>query len=197
MPDASADTRILPAHIADTVKAIAELHAEHHEQSTPLQKVVDRMTGRAGRPEVIAALTLIVVAWMALNLVMVAMGRKPWDEPPFFWMQGAIALTALYMTLLILATQRREDQLASRREQLILELGILSEQKTAKIIELLEELRRDLPMLQDRVDHEAAAMSVPADPQAVFEAIKDKHEEKIAPTPKENFISDASRDKQL
>ena len=102
------------------------------------------------------------------------------DAPPFFWMQGAIALTALYMTLLILATQRREDELASRREQLTLELSILAEQKSAKIIELIEELRRDLPMLKNRVDQEANAMSVPADPQAVFAAIKDKHEEQAA-----------------
>ena len=98
------------------------------------------------------------------------------DEPPIFCRQGAVALTAPYMTLLILATQRRKNELASRREQLTLELSILSEQKSAKIIELIEELRRDLPMLENRTDHEASAMSVPADPAAVFEAIKDKHE---------------------
>ncbi len=172
MPASS--TRILPAHIEDTVQAIAQLHADHYEQSTPLQKVIDRLTARAGRPEFVAALTLIVVAWVALNVTLIGLGRKPLDEPPFFWMQGVIGLGALYMTLLILATQRREDELASRREQLTLELGILSEQKAAKIIELLEELRRDLPMLHNRDDHEATAMAVPADPQAVFEAIKNR-----------------------
>jgi uncharacterized membrane protein len=179
MPQNASSTRILPEHIEGTVEAIAQLHAEHYKQSPPLQKVVDRMTARAGQPGFVATLTVVVLAWMALNLAMVAMGRKPWDEPPFFWLQGAVALTALYMTLLILATQRREDQLASRREQLTLELSILSEQKSAKIIELLEELRRDLPMLKNRIDQQAVAMSVPADPQAVFDAIKDKHEEQV------------------
>ena len=81
------------------------------------------------------------------------------------------------MTALILTTQRREDQLAGHREQLTLELAILSEQKSAKIIELLEEMRRDDPSLKNRVDHEAAAMSTPADPQAVLDAIKDSHED--------------------
>ena len=46
-----------------------------------------------------------------------------------------------------------------------------------KIIELLEEMRRDDPSLHNRVDHEAAAMSLLADPQAVLDAIKDSHEE--------------------
>jgi len=81
--------------------------------------------------------------------------------------------------VLILTTQRREDQLASHREQLTLELGILSEQKAAKIIELLEEMRRDDPTLRNRVDREAVAMSTPADPQAVLDAIKDTHEEML------------------
>ncbi len=80
--------------------------------------------------------------------------------------------------MLILTTQRREDQLAGYREQLSLELAILSEQKSAKIISLLEEMRRDSPSLKNRVDEEAAAMSIAADPQAVLEAIK---ETEIAP----------------
>ena len=55
-----------------------------------------------------------------------------------------MGLLALYVTVLILTTQRRDDQLASYREQLTLELAILGEQKSAKIISLLEELRRDI-----------------------------------------------------
>jgi uncharacterized membrane protein len=51
-------------------------------------------------------------------------------------------------------------------------LAILSEQKTAKIISLLEELRQDHPDIHDRIDDEAAAMSEPADPQSVLETIK-------------------------
>ena len=166
----------LPPHIEDSVAAIARLHAEHYEDASPLQKAVERWTAKAARPEFLALLTLTIAGWIALNLAMLAGGRRPWDEPPFFWLQGAVALAALYMTLLILATQRREDSLANRRAQLALELGILSETKSAKIIELIEELRRDLPMLRNRIDPEARAMSVPADPQAVFASIKEKHE---------------------
>ena len=87
-------------------------------------------------------------------------------------MQGAVALAAFYMTVFILATQRREDELANRHEQLTLELAMLSEQKAAKIISLLEELRQDHPEIQDRVDKKAAAMSSPADSRSILEALK-------------------------
>ena len=84
---------------------------------------------------------------------------------------------SLYIVVLILATQRREYQLAQLREQLTLELAILSEQKTAKVIQLLEESRRDNPLIRDRVDQEAEAMAQPADPQSVLDAIKETHAE--------------------
>ena len=79
---------------------------------------------------------------------------------------------ALYMTTLILATQRREGELAGHREQLTLELAILSEQKTAKIIAMLQALRVDDPHTPDVRDPEAEIMAEPADPQAVLDRIK-------------------------
>jgi uncharacterized membrane protein len=176
-------TPILPAHIEDTVRAIAQLHAEHYNQATPLQRAVDRITASVGRPRFIAWLTMIVLAWVLLNLGAMALGRTPIDPPPFFWLDGASSLVALYTTVLILVTQRREDQLAAHRDQLTLELAILGEQKSAKIIELLEEMRRESPFLSNRVDHEAAAMSVAADPQSVLDAIKNSHEELATEAP--------------
>ena len=75
--------------------------------------------------------------------------------------------------ILVLASQRREDELEQRRELLSLELAILSEQKTAKIIQLLEEFRRDSPHVPDRVDGEAERMSRPSDPQAVINDLRE------------------------
>lgn len=172
-------TPILPAHIEETVAAIAQLHAEHYQQSSTLQRAVDRVTGRVGKPQFVAALTGIVVAWIALNLGLRAVGLAPLDAPPFYWLQGAVALTALYMTALILSTQRREDELGAYREQLTLELSILSERKAAKIIELLEEIRRDSPTLRNRHDPVAAELAAPADPQAVLDAIKESHQDML------------------
>jgi uncharacterized membrane protein len=163
---------IQSTHVDDTVQAIARLRADHDQKATPLERTVDRLTGRAASPRFVVLLSSVLVSWIGLNTILLLIGRRPLDEPPFFWMQGAVSLAALYMTVLILATQRRENELASHHEHLTLELAILSEQKTAKIISLLEELRQDHPDIHDRIDDEAAAMSEPADPQSVLETIK-------------------------
>lgn len=60
------------------------------------------------------------------------------------------------MTVFILTSQRHENRLAEHRAQLTLELSMVSEQKIAKLIELVEHQRRDNPQMRNRVDEEAA-----------------------------------------
>jgi uncharacterized membrane protein len=157
----------------DIARATAQLRAEHEQETSGLQHAVDRLTGIVGLPGFVAALTVAIFLWICGNLAADLLGYRPFDLPPFFWLQGVVATGALYVAALILTTQRRADKLASHRDQLILELAILNDQKTSKIIELLEEVRRDNPMIANRVDDEARAMSTPADPHSVLDAIKD------------------------
>ena len=130
-----------------------------------------------GRASFIAALTTFVVGWVSLNWFAVALGYRALDPPPFAWLAGASSLTSLYLVILILTTQSGDDRLTQRRELLNLELTILSEQKIAKVVALLEELRQDSPHLHNRVDELAEAMARPADPQSVIEAMKETRSE--------------------
>jgi hypothetical protein len=57
--------------------------------------------------------------------------------------------------------------MATRREQMTLELAILSEQKSAKIIALLEEFRRNDPNQGNDRDEVAEALAKPADAPVV------------------------------
>ena len=97
------------------------------------------------------------------------------DPPPFNALCMAFSLASFYMVILIYATQRRDDELAELREQLTLELALLSEQKMAKVIQLFEEFRRDIPLVPNRTDEQADAMAQSVDPERVFHAIKDTH----------------------
>jgi uncharacterized membrane protein len=177
VPELDALASVLPIHSEETIQSIARLHAEHRATATPHQRIVERITAVLGRPVFIAVLTAIVVGWMGLNGFAAAMGYRSLDPPPFPWLSGAVSMASLYLVVLILTTQSRDDRLTQRREQLNLELAILSEQKTAKVVALLEELRRDSPAVHDRVDKQADVMARPADPQSVIDAIKETRSE--------------------
>ncbi|WP_158814122.1 DUF1003 domain-containing protein [Methylocapsa sp. S129] len=166
---------ILPIHIEETIRSIARLHAEHHGAASPQQRAMDRLTALLGRPLCIGVLGLVIIGWIGANLLALALGRQPIDPPPFAWLDGGASLVSLFMVVLILGSQRHEEEIAQHRELLTLELAILSEQKTAKVIQLLEEVRRDNPLIHDRVDQEAEVMAQPANPQSVLDAIKETH----------------------
>ena len=170
------DERILPAHIEETVERIARLHAEHERDATSMQRIIHHLTAFIGKPVFVGCVTAFMLAWILENTVAARSGHA-FDPPPFAWLDGIISALAFYVTLLILGTQQRDDVLASQREQLTLELAILSEQKSAKIIQLLEDLRRDHPDIENRIDAEALTMSIPTDPGVVLEAIKESQSE--------------------
>jgi uncharacterized membrane protein len=177
------DDPILPAHIEQTVEMIAELHRQHQQRATPSQKVVAQLTAAASRPRFVGLLTIVFGLWIGLNGLVKLAGYAPPDPPPYSYIQAITGISGVYITLLILITQRRENQLAEARDQLTLELAIVNEQKSAKIIALLEEMRRDLPNLPDRPDPEAEQLSTPADPQAVMDALHSATEELLDSLP--------------
>ncbi len=162
---------ILPAHIEETVRAIAALQAQHESEATPLERLVESLTAAIGQPVFLIWLAIAAISWALANAAAAKLGYVPLDPPPFSWLQGTASLSALLVTVIILTTQRRADRLASLRTQLTLELAIVGEQKTAKVISLLEESRRDNPMLVNRDDQEASDMSKPANPVIVRDAL--------------------------
>ena len=171
-----------PAHLEESVRTLADLHDEHYERLPPLGRALDAVTANAGRAEFVIALAVLAMGWIVLNLAMRAMGRAAFDPPPFSYLQTAVSVLALMMTALILSTQRREDLLSTRREQLTLELSLLAEQKASKAIQLLEELRRDSPVIADRRDDDAETLSTPTDARMILEAISEA-QPKGAPSP--------------
>jgi uncharacterized membrane protein len=170
----------LPAHIEQSVQAIARLHAAHERRATPLQLIVDRMTNLVARPAFIGAVTFAVIAWIGVKLALERFAGWRMGPAGFPYLQGAGELATIYITTLVLISQRRRDELSELREQLGLELAIMTEQNVAKLIALNEEMRRDSPLLANRLDPQAEAMSTPADPEAVMVAFKETHEMMMA-----------------
>jgi uncharacterized membrane protein len=75
------------------------------------------------------------------------------------------------MATMVLAAQNGQRRVAERHAQLDLHINLLAEQKVAKLVSLLVELRRDMPNVADRVDSLAEAMTHAVDPRVVASAL--------------------------
>jgi uncharacterized membrane protein len=153
----------VPPHVEETVATIAALHAAHYREARALQKAVSRATRGVAQPAMLILTTLAIAGWVTLNLALPEFGRPALDPFPFPLLSAAVSTLALYLAAMILITQRHDDEMATRREQITLELAILSERKSSKIIALLEEFRRNDPNQGNYRDKMAEALAQPAD----------------------------------
>jgi uncharacterized membrane protein len=159
--------------MSQAVESVASIRARAEQRLDRHQRMMEVLTAALGRPRTVYAILLLVIAWIAVNASATRLlGWKSIDPPPFFWLQGMVALSALLMTTLVLITANRQTRNAEERSHLDLQVNLLSEHKVAKLISLVEELRRDLPMVRDRIDHEANAMQEAVDPHAMLEALE-------------------------
>jgi uncharacterized membrane protein len=165
-----ASEAIVPDHVDKAVRSVTQLHVDHHGRTTASQRMVNSIAAVMGRPWFIVLVGVGVGLWIGANLVANRLGLEAIDPPPFPWLEVAATLFSLFVVMLVLVAQKHEDELNAHRDTLTLELSILTEHKIAKVIQLLEELRRDSPHVEDRVDAQADQMAEPADAGAVLAA---------------------------
>ena len=179
-----------PNPISQNIDAVVAMHTLAEQQVDAHQRGVETLTAWLGRPQFFYGILVGASLWMIVNALLPVFGVRERDEPPFFWLQGIVGLGALLMTTVVLITQNRQGKLAERREQLDLQMSLLTEQRTAKIIDLLEELRRDMPSVRNRVDAEAEALIQTVDPHEVLATLETKLEESLEATAASEIVTE-------
>lgn len=162
----------LPHSVHENLGAIAEFHERKKEQLSPAQAFFERVSLALGTPAYVATNLVFAVCWIAWNLVAPNIGFPQIDEPPFFWLQGLIGLNAFIISTAVLIRQNRMSRLATHHAHVDLQVSLLADQKTSKIIQMLEELRRDMPGVSNKVDEEADELAQRTDTGAVITAIE-------------------------
>ena len=164
--------------IDQNITAVHDFYTREVHKLGAAQRWAERLGDFVGRPFFLVLIFWVALVWMAANLVLGSLNRTVLDHPPFHWLQGALALAALVVATVVLIKQNRVARLSEQRDHLDLKLTMLIEQKTAKLIDLMEELRRDLPSVKNRHDAGATEMQQAMSPASVIAALD---EELISP----------------
>ncbi len=173
-PSNEAPVDSVPEHISQNIDSILAFYRREEQKISNSQRRLERVGGFMGQPAYLAGMLCFVTLWLIANALTEVFGFQAVDPPPFFWLQGIVSLGALLTTTVVLITQNREAKLEEQRLELDLQVNLLTEQKTTKVIRLLEELRHDLPMVGDRHDSEATALQKPTDLEEVLVALEER-----------------------
>jgi uncharacterized membrane protein len=156
------------------IEAILEFYTREDGKISRSQRILERVSGFIGQPVFLGIILLVVALWMLANDALRQFGGIEFDPAPYFWLQGIVGLGALLTATVVLIKQNRLAQLEEQRAHLDLKVTLLTEQKAAKIIDMLEELRRDLPNVRNRHDPEAAALQRSINPDQVLAALDER-----------------------
>jgi uncharacterized membrane protein len=160
-------------HITQTVETIAELHAAAERAMTRHQRSVEAIADHLGQPRATYWIGAGVLLWIAVNLLLLMTRARPFDPPPFPLLQAVSSVAALLVATVVLTSQNRQRKVTEERTTLDLQVNLLAERKVAKLIALVEELRRDMPNVANRKDAIAESMTHAVDPHAVVSALRE------------------------
>lgn len=168
-----ADEQAAP-HVDATIEELAALYEEHRLSAGQGQRVANYATRLLGRPSASMIVLAAIALWIIGNDVAGTLQWTAFERFPFPQLELAATIAALLVAMLVLSTQRHEEELGEKRARLTLQIAVLSEKKIAKVIELLEEQRRENPLLESRPDPEADLMAKPSDPRASLKKLEER-----------------------
>ena len=159
--------------ISQNIEAVLNFYTREDQKISRSQRTLERVSDFIARPVFLGLILLFVALWIITSVVLRRQGIAEFDPPPFIWLQGIVSLGAFLVATAVLIKQDRLGKLAEQREHLDLKVTLLTEQKSAKLIDLLEELRRDLPNVENRHDPEAAVLKQSLKPDQVLAALNE------------------------
>lgn len=162
--------------VSQNIEAVLAFYTREEQKMTGSQRVMERISRFVGQPVFLGIILLFVTLWIFANIALRELGGAEFDPAPYFWLQGIVALSALLITTVVLGKQNRLAKLEEQRAHLDLKVNLLTEQKAAKLIDLMEELRRDLPNVRNRHDSEAVALKQSMNPDLVLAALDERSE---------------------
>ena len=172
---------LIPEQIVKNIEAITNHQERYQEQATPAQKILEKTVSIFGRPEFLYFQIGFFTIWEICGHL-VDIGILPTSFPEFDLREQWLDLASLFISTGVLVYENRQEKVSEERSHLMLQLNLITEQKIAKLISLVEELRVDLPNVKNRNDEEAEVMKQATDPQVILEVIHKISEPSPTPT---------------
>ncbi|MGD1852656.1 MAG: DUF1003 domain-containing protein [Leptolyngbyaceae cyanobacterium] len=166
----------LPEQVIKNIETVIGMQTQQ-TQSLPIHiRLLQKVATVFGTASFLYLQLLFFTIWIGWSN-WIGAPELPFGLPRYELKNQMLDTAALLIATGVLVHQTRQEKLAEQRSHLILQINLLTEQKTAKLISLLEELRSDLPTLNDRKDWEAELMKEATDPQAVLDILQENLEQ--------------------
>jgi uncharacterized membrane protein len=173
-----------PRSVADVTRAnvlamrkLEQLMVAHRSWADRIAEFVARFCGSMTFVWIHVALFAGWIAWNALP------GTAHFDPYPFTFLTLCVSLEAIFLSSFILISQNYEMRVTERRNQLDLQINLLSEQENTKILQLLDLIARKVGATNGE-DPEVRVLEQATRPETLARQIEEAYREHAERPPK-------------
>ncbi len=114
--------------------------AKARAQRTSSEKLSDFITETFGSISFLILNLYLFFLWILLNSNILP-NVRPFDPYPFFLLTALVSVEAITISIFVLLSQNRQTEIQSLRDELHLQVGLLTEEEITKTLEVLAEIR--------------------------------------------------------
>jgi uncharacterized membrane protein len=152
------------------IETIAQLEAAA-KTGQPVYKIADVVTSVCGSMPYAVFHVIWFAAWIGANLLLPRAQR--FDQFPFSLLTMVVSLEAIFLSIFILMSEKRQKVADERRARLDLQVNLLSEQENTRTLQLLVKVAEKL---QVDIGEELHGFLEETRPEEILGDIKDSHE---------------------
>ena len=125
----------------ENVRAIVELQQTSRSKQTASDRIAGVISRFCGSMLFFWAHVTFFTIWILANTVVL---REKIDPYPFSFLTLMVSLEAIFLSTFIMIAENRQEHLAERRNQLDLQINLLTEQENTKSLHLLKAIAEKL-----------------------------------------------------
>ena len=126
------------APVDENIKAVATLERAARDERSRTARIADSLTAIAGSDASILLHGVWFTGWLALNSRLSPFPR--FDPFPYNVLTAVISMEAIFLALVVIASQNRLTREARKREHLDLQVNLLAEREMTVVLRMLREL---------------------------------------------------------
>jgi uncharacterized membrane protein len=168
--------------VRQNTKSVDEMQRHIMEAESRQERSADRITRFSGSMIFVYLHVIWFGVWILLNTGLIRIPYiSEFDPFPFGLLTLVVSLEAIFLSTFVLISQNRQAKISERRNDLDLQIDLLAEQKTAKIIEMLDQVIKQLNSMNNSFyvppDGEVSALKISPQPKEVIEVLDDSIQE--------------------
>lgn len=160
------------------ISAIQHMQRQTSEARTLQDRIADVITDFSGSMAFVYFHAIWFGLWVLLNIGLIRVPHiSEFDPFPFSFLTLVVSLEAIFLSTFVLISQNRLSEVSDKRAELDLQVNLLAEQKATKVLEMLDEIAKQLDGMGSRFnfqsDPEVQALKVSPEPQEVLQVIEE------------------------